>query len=96
MGDIISFNENTRADKKQEEDSGNYISLPSLEEIEALKDKAAGYDTDEMIDICHWDGACWKTFFEKVAAAHAEEIGADAWDVFAVLMAKMNAMSCMI
>ena len=89
MTDIANFEK-----YKKEREKTHAIGMPSLKEIAILKALAANYDKDDMVDVAHWDGECWKTTFSMLAKygkenGFYENTTVTPWDVFAVFMTKL-------
>lgn len=83
MSNVVPFN------KKDEETSKKVtISMPTEDEIAILKALTAQYDSETPVDIAHWDGGCWKAFFDQVQS-YADENEFDVWDCFAVFLTKV-------
>lgn len=86
---IVNFNNHA-----QEEEDRITITLPTAKEIAVLKAVNDKYiednGKDAMLPTTIWDGDSWKSMFEQVIEPTAKEIDCDAWDVFAVLIAKLR------
>lgn len=86
---IANFSEHT-----QKEEKNITVSLPTAKEVAILKAANDKYiednGKDAMIPTTIWDGSAWKAIFEQIIEPTAQEIDCDAWDVFAVLIAKFR------
>lgn len=73
MAEILNF----ESDKKT-------LSLPNEKiEVIAFNEIAETYSEDEMVDIKHWNGECWKAFYEHMVVPMAEKLEVDTWDYMA-------------
>ena len=86
MGDIKNFRD--FEDAKKETKGKMNITLPTKEEIAILNAITDNYGEDEVVDIAHWNGSCWKSFFENIDN-YAKDNGFDKWDTRAVILTKI-------
>ncbi len=85
MSKIIPFD---KAGQNITEEKGmSTFTMPTPEEIAALNIVNDQYGKGEMVDIAHWNGACWQRFF-KLVEKYANTYNFDAWDCFAVVLTK--------
>lgn len=63
------------------------VKIPSQKDVLSLNARHDKYrDTDEMVDLCDWDGGCWQTLFDGIIKEYADAYGMRQWDVFAALL----------
>ena len=85
MSNIVSFD---NAENTIEEEKTQFISMPTQEEIAILNALTKRYGKDEMVDVAHWNGSCWRRIFEEIED-YAKEKEFDTWDCFAVVLTKL-------
>ena len=83
MGKVTQFNP-----APEKESAKSNLTMPTKEEIAILDCLTEQYGKDDMVDIAHWNGECWRTFFELVDK-HAEENSLDKWGCRAVILTKI-------
>lgn len=85
MAEIREF---VNKDANHKEESNMKIKMPNEKEIAILKHLSSMYGKDEIKDVAHWDGECWKAWF-KIVDDWADKKGYDKWDCRAVMLTKM-------
>lgn len=64
------------------------LTMPTKEEIAILDRLTEQHEGNDMVDIAHWNGECWRMFFELVDL-HAEVNNLDKWGCRAVILTKI-------
>ena len=93
MGNIINFNERAKEKETKNQTPKEemvQIPLPTKKEISVVNAICNTIPEDEMPDIRFWNGQCWEGLFRNALEPYAKENGFNVWDVFAVLLMKIN------
>ena len=99
LDNIIKFHTNVK-DRKAKETEYDSVEVgpvseviyPTKEEVavmNALVKQITDRDPDAMVPVNMWNGSCYQALFNEMEA-HAKKVGTDPWDMFALMLNKMN------